>query len=112
MCPGSVYLIWGIFTCQIPRLTLEISMPPNVYIVASRMRLAEVWMYQNETFLRKFLGLEDRPILISSDGWKDADRLRGLPKDALIILVDLHFRHLRQLKQMHPHYIFISCDLD
>lgn len=87
-------------------------MPLNVYIVASRLRLAEEWMYQNETFLRKYLGLEDKPALISSDGWKDPDRLRGLPKNSLIILVDLHFRMLRHFKQMYPHYTIISVDLD
>lgn len=87
-------------------------MLPTVYIVASRMRLAEEWMYQNETFLRKFLGLEEKPILISSDGWRESDRLRGLPKDSLIIMVDLHFRTLRQFRQMYPHYTFISVDLD
>jgi len=87
-------------------------MPPNVYIVASRIRLAEEWMYQNETFLRKFLGLEEKPVLISSDGWRESDRLRGLPKDSLMILVDLPYRTLRPLKQMYPHYTFISVDLD
>ena len=87
-------------------------MPHNVYIVSSRLRLATEWMCQNEEFLKNYLNLEQRPHLLSTEGWRNLELLHGFPSKSLMILVDLPNVYLRQIKHMHPHYIFISCDLN
>jgi len=87
-------------------------MPPEIYIIASRLNLAEHWMWQNEKFLRIFMKCLDRPKLFTADCWRTHEFIRGLPPDSLIILVDLPFRYFGRLKQIYPHHTFLLSDLE
>lgn len=85
-------------------------MDKRVYVASRRLRIADEWIMRNRVFLQEYLGLTEKPRLISLDD-SDLHRLSGL-RDCLIILVDLPAVAVRTARIRHPTQIFLDCTLD
>jgi len=85
-------------------------MDKKVYVVSRRLRIADDWIRCNTLFLQEYLGLTEKPRLISLDDC-DLTRLHGLT-DCLIILVDLPAVAVRTARLIHPRHTFLDCCLD